>query len=213
MTLAELLAAKMGTLPVPFNSMLVHHLTCDVLTKHVGLYDKDLENVASILVTAFLGFAPQFNPRAMLAKISPEGLEKLERVMDETDTGSEGPFIFFQLNRNERENRFVEGSPWQFIRHNRYLGDCRYFLREKTHALDPMTVATAEVGAPDIDVYVRELAVEVKQKRRVEFPAASIPGFSHRELIQRLRDDHNLIMAEKRQHGTTMIVVYVREHF
>lgn len=181
------------------SSIEVHTAISKALAAEVGVRERDQEHLASLLATTFLGMPRGFDPRQTLDRCDKNSLERLEYVMDERGDGSEGAFIFVQLHRAEREGKHVPGKPWRFIRHNRYVGEARFFLKEKMRSGDPLVVAGISAGLPDLDVYVADLVTEVSlNDGLLEFPASVVPGFGVHELQHALRHKGLYLYEENR---------------
>lgn len=194
----------------------IHTAISKVLAAEVGVRERDQEHLASLLATTFLGIPPGFSPRQTFRVCDKNSLERLAHVMDERGDGSEGAFVFVQLDRAEREDKHVPGRPWEFIRYNRYVGEARFYLKERMRSGDPCVVVGVQSGAPDFDTYVSELAVEVAAKGGcLEFPASTVPGFSTMKLQYELnRQGFRLLERTRRapnaQYMTRYFVVEKR---
>lgn len=175
-----------------------------------------LDTLVALISVAFLGAPRDFDPRALVRSLPPEIFELVLKTIDEMEDGSDGPFIFFQLERAKLKGLHVPGHDWEFHRFNRHVGECRFYLKDNMRSGKPLVTASTHFGVPNLDEYVGELVADCKAAGgKFEFPGDTLPGFDYVSEVQPALREHGLVSYtrwDRRPMGKVRMIVVEDPH-
>jgi hypothetical protein len=147
-----------------------------------------LEVLVALTSVAFLGLPRDFDPRALIRSLPDPVYERMLETLDRMEDGSDGPFVFFQLERAYRKGLHVPGKDWSFQRLNRFLGEARFYMNDVSRSGNPLVTASCPFGEPNFDQYVADLVEDCAAAGGTyRFAASTLPGFAFDEVQDALK--------------------------